>query len=171
MAAPPYSSISPKAALPSRPKRTPVSAVLGFAALGIIGTALASCGLSAPTASPPKAVTSSESAKPTAPFETADGFAWLTAACGSPSVMDASPNSWLPGASNVALCVTPLDRPPVLVGVYDDPSLSATDITKIRGQRGYATRKDDAGRTWIFVLEGVDPAPLKPLERYGFVIS
>jgi hypothetical protein len=55
--------------------------------------------------------------------------------------------------------------------VYDDPSLCAADITKIRGQRGYATRKDDAGRTWIFVLEGVDPAPLKPLERYGFVIA
>jgi hypothetical protein len=84
--------------------------------------------------------------------------------------MDASPNSWLPGASNVALCVTPVGRPPVLVGVYDDPSVSASDVTKIQGQHGYATRKDGDGRTWVFVVEGVDPAPLKPLERYGFVI-
>lgn len=84
--------------------------------------------------------------------------------------MDASPNSWLPGASNVALCMTPVGRPPVLVGVYEDRSVGATDMTKIRGQHAYATRQDGDDRTWVFVLEGTDPGPLKPLEHYGFVI-
>ena len=84
--------------------------------------------------------------------------------------MDASPNSWLPSASPVALCVTPAGRAPVLVGVYDDPSRSAADVTKMQGQHGYATRQDGEGRMWVFVVEGVDSTPLKPLERYGFVV-
>lgn len=85
--------------------------------------------------------------------------------------MDASPNSWLPQASNVALCMTPPGQPSVLVGVYDDPSESAEDLTKTQGQHGYATRQDGQGRTWIFVVEGTDPSPLQPLERYGFALA
>ena len=84
--------------------------------------------------------------------------------------MDASPNSWLPSASQVALCVTPAVVRLVLVGVYDDPSRSAADVTKMHGEHGYATRQDGDGRTWVFVVEGLDPTPLKPLERYGFVV-
>jgi hypothetical protein len=164
--------------LPNPPQEDPTShreraVVLGtiaLVALAMIGTALVACARPAPTAPQPTAVTTSESQKPTPPFETSDGFAWITAACGSPSVVDASPNSWLPGASNVALCITPPGRAPVLVGVYDDPSVSAADVTKMQGQHGYATRQDGDGRTWIFVVEGVDPAPLTPLERYGFVL-
>lgn len=58
----------------------------------------------------------------------------------------------------------------MLVGVYDDQQASTEDLRKIQGQRGYVTRQDGDGRTWIFVVEGSDPAPLKPLERYGFVV-
>jgi hypothetical protein len=67
--------------------------------------------------------------------------------------------------------MTPIDRPGVLVGVYDDPSTGAEDLARIEEQHGYATRRDDQGRTWIFVVESRDPAPLKPLERFGFTIS
>jgi hypothetical protein len=85
--------------------------------------------------------------------------------------MDAKPNSWLPKAQDARLCVTAIDRPGVLVGIYNDPALSASDLKRIQGQRGYASRQDADGRTWVFVVETSDPAPLQPLERYGFVIT
>jgi hypothetical protein len=110
--------------------------------------------------------------EPESPFETRDGVAWLTAACGSPSVGDASPNSWLPGAAPVAMCFTPPGREGVLVGVYDDSDVAATDMAGIEGQHGYASRVDDHGRTWVFVVaEGSDSAPLAPLQRFGFELS
>lgn len=171
MAVAPHSPNPPQEDPTSRRERAAVSGIFALVAVAIICMALVACARPAPMAPQPTAVTSSESQKTTPPFETSDGFAWITAACGSPSVVDASPNSWLPGATNVALCITPPGRAPVLVGVYDDASVSAADVAKIQGQRGHATRLDGDGRTWVFVVEGVDPAPLKPLERYGFVVS
>ena len=149
--------------------RPPHPCIAGALAVSVC-VALVSCSSqetqeSQPTSSSPAITTSSVPA-----FETQDAFAWLTAACGSPSVMDARPNSWLPEAQDVRLCLTAIDRPGVLVGVYDDPAASASDLKKIEGLRGYASRRDAEGRTWVFVVEGRDPAPLKPLERYGFVI-
>jgi hypothetical protein len=170
MAVAPHSPSPPQDDPTSRRARTAASGTIALVALAIICTALVACARPAPTTPQPTGATSNESHKPTRPFETSDGFAWLTAACGSPSVMDASPNSWLPGATNVALCMTPVGRPPVLVGVYDDQKTSTADMRKIHGQRGYATRQDGDGRTWVFVVEGPDPAPLKPLERYGFAV-
>ena len=167
MAVAPHSPSPPQDDPTSRRARTAASGTIALVALAIICTALVACARPAPQ---PTGATSNESHKPTRPFETSDGFAWLTAACGSPSVMDASPNSWLPGATNVALCMTPVGRPPVLVGVYNDQKASTADMRKIHGQRGYATRQDGDGRTWVFVVEGPDPAPLKPLERYGFAV-
>lgn len=99
-------------------------------------------------------------------------MAWLTAACGGPSIGDASPNSWLPRAAPVVLCVTPPGRDGVLVGVYEDPGVAATDMDNIRAEHGYATRVDDTGRTWVFVIaEGSDSEPLAPLQRFGFELS
>jgi hypothetical protein len=149
-----------------------VSGVVAIIAFAVMGTALASCsGEETAASTTPTSSSSTQSQEPTAPFQTSDGFAWLTAACGSPSVVDASPNSWLPKASNVVLCMTPPGQPAVLVGVYDNPSASAEDLAKAQGQHGYATRQDGEGRTWIFVVEGTDPSPLRPLERYGFVFA
>jgi hypothetical protein len=76
----------------------------------------------------------------------------------------------MPSTQNVQLCFTPIDRPGVLVGVYDDAASSAADLRGIEGQRGYATREDSEGRMWVFMVDSADPAPLKPLERYGFVV-
>jgi len=138
-------------------------------------TMLTICGVvtscSSPQTAAPPSPTVTESRMSTPPFETQDAFTWLTAACGSPSVMDASPNSWLPEAQEVRLCLTAIDRPGVLVGVYDNPAVSAEDLKKIDGQRGHASRQDTDGRTWVFVVEAPDPTPLKPLERYGFILS
>lgn len=105
------------------------------------------------------------------PLETSYGLAWLTAACGGPSVGDASPNSWLPGAKPVVLCVTPPGRVGVLVGVYDDAATAAADMDTIGREHGYANRVDDAGRTWVFVADAPDPGPLTPLEQFDFVLS
>lgn len=139
------------------------------------GTAsvLAGCATGEPTVATPSTSSAvAEAVEPESPFQTRDGVAWLTAACGSPSVGDASPNSWLPGAAPVALCITPPGRDGVLVGVYEDPVAAATDMGTIRAQHGYASRVDDNGRTWVFVVaEGSDSAPLAPLERFGFQLS
>lgn len=144
-------------------------------ALLVLTTAfvLAGCATDEPSTAP--ASTSSAVAEPTqpeSPFQTRDGVAWLTAACGSPAVGDASPNSWLPGADPVALCITPPGRDGVLVGVYEDPAVAANDIGTIGLQHGYATRTDASGRTWVFVVvESPDSAQLVPLERFGFELS
>jgi len=132
-----------------------------------LGVALTSCSSRESTETPPPPAVTTSSVPP---FETQDAFAWLTAACGSPSLMNAEPNRWLPEAQDVRLCFTPIDRPGVLVGVYDDPAVGAADLKKLEGQRAYATRQDAEGRTWAFVGESTDPAPLRPLERYGFVV-
>ncbi|MDF2824612.1 MAG: hypothetical protein K0R68_2020 [Mycobacterium sp.] len=56
--------------------------------------------------------------------------------------------------------------------VYEDPRVAATDMDNIREEHGYATRVDDTGRTWVFVIaEGSDSAPLAPLQRFGFELS
>jgi len=41
----------------------------------------------------------------------------------------------------------------------------------MQGPHRYATRRDQEDRTWIFVVEGTDPGPLRELERYGFVVA
>ena len=112
-----------------------------------------------------------QSAKPIPPFETSDGLAWIVAACGGPALVNGAPNSLLPRALDVKLCMTPLGRPPVLVGVYADAPVSAEDAAKMRGPHQYATRQDQEDRTWIFVVEGTEPGPLRELERYGFVVA
>lgn len=72
----------------------------------------------------------------------------------------------------MALCITPPGRAGVLVGVYDDSAVAAADMAEIKAQHGYATRVDDNGRTWVFVVaEGSDSAPLAPLQRFGFELS
>lgn len=71
----------------------------------------------------------------------------------------------------MALCITPPGRDGVLVGVYEDTAAAANDIRTIGLQHGYATRTDDHGRTWVFVAEGSDSAPLAPLQRFGFELS
>jgi hypothetical protein len=72
----------------------------------------------------------------------------------------------------VVLCVTSPGRDGVLVGVYEDPGVAATDMDNIRAEHGYATRVDDTGRTWVFVIaEGSDSEPLAPLQRFGFELS
>lgn len=86
-----------------------------------------------------------------APLESGDALVWLSAACGSPSVVDAAPNTWLPRASPVALYITPAGQDGVLVGVYEQAAATAADLGKLQGQRGYATRVDGDGRTWVFV--------------------
>jgi hypothetical protein len=77
----------------------------------------------------------------------------------------------MPAALDVKLCMTPIDRPGVLVGVYDDPSASAPDLAKIEGQHGCATRQDDDRRLWVFMVDSPDAAPLATFERYGFTLS
>lgn len=106
-----------------------------------------------------------------APLESGDALVWLTAACGSPSVVDAAPNTWLPGASPVALCITPAGRDGVLVGVYEQAAAARSDLAKLQGQRGYATRVDGDGRTWVFVVESSSSAALRGLVRYQFNLS
>lgn len=76
--------------------------------------------------------------------------------------MEASPNSWLPGAEDVRLCLTSVDRPGVLVGVYDDPPPRVADRRNTEGQHGYApggTLKDECGCSL-----SSDPAPLRSLD-------
>ncbi len=149
----------------------------GHSVIGIlvsVGTAsvLVGCATGEPNAVPSSTSSAvAEATEPESPFQTRDGVAWLTAACGGPSVGDASPNSWLPGAAPVAMCFTPPGRDGVLVGVYGDPAAAATDMGNIEAQHGYATRVADNGRTWVFVVEGPNPAPLTPLERFDFALS
>lgn len=72
----------------------------------------------------------------------------------------------------MVLCVPPPGRDAVLVGVYEDAGVAATDMDNIRAEHGYATRVDDTGRTWVFVIaEGSDSEPLAPLQRFGFELS
>ncbi|MDZ7883104.1 MAG: hypothetical protein U5N53_09395, partial [Mycobacterium sp.] len=75
------------------------------------------------------------------------------------------------GAAPVAMCFTPPGREGVLVGVYDDAATARTDMDRVGAEHGYATRVDDSGRTWVFVVEGPNPASLEPLERFGFALS
>lgn len=143
-------------------------------ALLALGTAfvLAGCATDDPVAPPSTSSAVAQPTNPESPFETRDGVAWLSAACGSPSVGDASPNSWLPGADPVALCITPPGRDGVLVGVYEDPAAATSDVGTIGVEHGYATRTDDRGRTWVFVaVESRESAPLASLERFGFELS
>lgn len=143
-------------------------------ALLALGTALVlgGCATDEPVVPPSTSSAVAQPTEPESPFETRDGVAWLTAACGSPSVGDASPNSWLPGADPVALCITPPGRDGVLVGVYEDPAAAASDVGTIGVEHGYATRTDDHGRTWVFVaVESPESAPLASLERFGFELS
>jgi hypothetical protein len=58
----------------------------------------------------------------------------------------------------------------VLVGIYNDQSVSAEDAAAMQGPHRYAVRQDSEGRTWIFVVEGIEAAPLQTLERYGFSV-
>jgi len=134
---------------------------------------LGGCATDEPSTAPSSSsVAVAEPPESGSPFQTRDGVAWLTAACGSPTVGDASPNSWLPGAVPVALCVTPPGRDGVLVGVYEDPGAAARDMGTIGLEHGYATRTDDRGRTWVFVaVESPDSAPLSALEQFGFELS
>src|SRR6478735_3797173 len=109
-------------------------------AVGFVSV-LAGCGTDQPAVAPSSTSSAvAEAAMPESPFQTRDGVAWLTAACGGPTVGDASPNSWLPGAAPVALCITPPGRDGVLVGVYDDSAVAAADMAMIKAQHGYATR-------------------------------
>ncbi|WP_157890520.1 hypothetical protein [Mycolicibacterium goodii] len=102
------------------------------------------------------------------PFETADGFAWISAACGNPSLLENNgPNSLLPHAPDWGICGMPTSAP-VLVGVYADRGASEADLAVIRATHRYASKIDNDGRTWVFVVEGVDASPLEPLARYGF---
>jgi hypothetical protein len=140
-----------------------------LAAVLTVGATVISCS-SPQTAQTSTSATASVSRESLPPFESQDALAWLTAACGSPSAMNAAPNGWMPSTQNVQLCFTPIDRPGVLVGVYEDAAASAADLEGIDGQRGYATRQDNEGRMWVFMVDSADPATLKPLERYGFVL-
>lgn len=151
--------------------------VNGFASSGLLAVValsitavVVSCAQQVTT--PPRASTSSPSEirQVAPPFESMEGFAWIVAACGGPTMVDGAPNSLLPRASDVRVCVTPPGRAPVLVGVYDAPSVSAEDAAKMEGPHRYATREDPEGRWWIFVVEGMDAAPLKGLERHGFSV-
>ncbi|MCV7046784.1 hypothetical protein H7J08_19245 [Mycobacterium frederiksbergense] len=143
----------------------------GVELLGVVSV-LAGCATDDPVAPPSTSSAVAEPTKSQSPFQTRDGVAWLSAACGSPSVGDASPNSWLPGADPVALCITPPGRDGVLVGVYEDPAAAASDVGTIGVEHGYATRTDDHGRTWVFVaVESPGSAPLASLERFGFELS
>lgn len=149
----------------------------GHSVVGVLvavstASVLAGCAAGEPNIVPSSTSSAvAEATESESPFQSRDGVAWLTAACGGPSVGDASPNSWLPGAAPVAMCFTPPGRDGVLVGVYEDPAAAATDMGDIEAQHGYATRVDDNGRTWVFVVEGPNPAPLKPLERFDFELS
>lgn len=156
---------------PARPvSRFAVSRLTAFVLLFGIATAVASCSQEASTSSQPTTAMPSASRQATPPFESQDGFAWIVAACGGPSLVNGAPNSLLPRASDVRLCITPPGRPGVLVGIYKDPSVSAEDAAAMQGPHRYAVRQDSDGQTWIFVVEGTDAAPLQTLERYGFSV-
>jgi len=147
-----------------------VSRLTAFVLLFGIATAVASCSQEATTPSQPTTAMPSTSRQATPPFESQEGFAWIVAACGGPSLVNGAPNSLLPRASDVRLCITPPGRAGVLVGIYDDPSVSADDAAMMQGPHRYAIRQDSEGRTWIFVVEGTDAAPLQALERYDFAV-
>jgi hypothetical protein len=146
------------------------SPLTAFVLLFSIATTVASCSQQATTGSSPITAAPSTSQQATPPFESQEAFAWIIAACGGPSLVNGAPNSLLPRASDVKLCITPPGRAGVLVGIYDDQSVSADDAAAMRGPHRYATRQDSEGRTWIFVVEGTDAAPLQTLEHYDFSV-
>ena len=147
-----------------------VSRAVAFVLLAGVAATLVSCSQQAPSSTPLETSQSTESSQAQPPFESAEVFAWIVAACGGPGMVNGAPNSLLPRASDVRLCITPPGRAPVLVGVYDDSSASAQDAAKLQSTHTYASRADDAGRTWIFVVEGTDAVPLRALERYDFTL-
>lgn len=143
-------------------------AILGVVAWGVLGAQRESPATSSTASISATMTADSTPAVAQRPFDSPDGFAWISAACGNPSLIENSgPNSLLPRVSDWAICGAPTSAP-VLVGVYADHGASDADLATIRPTHRYASKVDNDGRTWVFVIEGVDALPLEPLTRYGF---
>lgn len=57
------------------------------------------------------------------------------------------------------------------VGVYENEEDLRTDVAAIDGAQRHATRSDDAGLMWLFLVEGHDAQPLTPLLKYNFEVQ
>jgi hypothetical protein len=103
-----------------------------------------------------------------APFRTTYGLAWTVAACGGPMILQDMGQSTLPRANETAVCLAPVGGAAIAIGVYDDRAALDEDVAEVGREHRQATRTDDGGKVWLFLVEGQDSAPLQPLQRYGF---
>lgn len=101
-------------------------------------------------------------------LESAEGLAWIVAACGSPLLIKDLPVPPLPRANESGICLAQLGSVPIAIGVYDDDALLRSDIADANKVSRYATRTGNNNENWLFLLEGHDAGPLESLERYGF---
>ncbi|MBI3226824.1 MAG: hypothetical protein HYZ39_17400 [Mycolicibacterium cosmeticum] len=105
------------------------------------------------------------------PFQSAQGITWITAACGSPTLLDdKGSNTLLPRSTDWGICMGTPGAPPVLAGVYEHNSILSDDLAAMNSRYHHAVRTDGTGLSWIFVTEG-DVATLAGLNRYGFRID
>lgn len=162
---------------------------LSLTVLSVAATALTGCGQTdgkAVPAASPSAVTTSVSSTPTtssaapsstvAPasslLESEKGFAFITAACGSPAVINLHQTSEiLSRATEWAMCMGQPGSPSTYVAVYAKPTDLAIDTPHLEGKYRYATHTDENGTTWLFLVEGTDASALRPLERHGFTLQ
>ncbi|MCV7253960.1 hypothetical protein H7J86_17515 [Mycobacterium hackensackense] len=117
------------------------------------------------------AETTSSTPEPSPPFQSAQGITWITAACGSPTMLDDNrANTLLPQSTDWGICMGTPGALPVLAGVYDQSSKLKDDLAALSPHYHHAVRTDDTGMSWIFVTEG-DASTLAGLDRYGFRID
>lgn len=164
--------------------------VLPLAVLGLtITTALTGCGHTggkavhadspstpstsvAPTPATSSAIPSSPVAAASSLLESEKGFVFITAACGSPAVINLhQPSEILSRATEWAMCMGQPGSPSTYVAVYAKPTDLAIDTPHLDGKYRYATLTDETGVAWLFLVESTDPASLRPLERHGFVVN
>ncbi len=97
---------------------------------------------------------------------------FITATCGSPAVINLHQSSEiLSRATEWAMCMGQPGSPSTYVGVYASAADLAIDTPHLDGKYRYATHTDETGTAWLFLVEGTDASPLRPLERHGFTLQ